>query len=161
MVLATSCKKEDASSKIDPNAADVPVSAATPNPEANINGPDLNAAPAPVPPADGKYPVMEFEKTEHDFGMINQGDKVQYVFKFKNAGEADLIISKAKGSCGCTVPEYPKEPIKPGASGELKVSFNSAGKHGKQTKNVTLTTNTKNGMEKLVIHASIQDNKAS
>lgn len=161
MVAATSCKKEDATSKIDPNAQDVPASTGIPNPDANIGGPDLNAAPTATPPADGKYPNMEFEKTEHDFGMINQGDKVTYVFKFKNTGEADLLISKAKGSCGCTVPEYPKEPIKPGESGELKVSFNSAGKRGKQTKNVTLTTNTKNGMEKLIVHASIQDNKAS
>lgn len=160
MIAATSCKKEDATSKIDPNATDVPMPTTEPNPEANIGGPEVPPAAAPVP-VDGKYPVMSFETSEHDFGTINQGDKVQYVFKFKNTGEADLIISKAVGSCGCTVPEFPKEPIAPGASGEMKVSFNSAGKHGKQTKSVTITANTKTGTEKLQIHASIQDNKAS
>lgn len=155
-IAATSCKKEDAASKIDPNAQDVPVSTATPNPEPNIGGPDV-ASQKPAPPADGKYPVIEFEKTEHDFGMIKQGDKVTYIFKFKNTGEGDLIISKAKGSCGCTVPEYPKEPVKPGTEGQIKVSFNSAGKHGKQTKSVTLMTNTEKGTERLEIHANITD----
>ncbi|RZJ64394.1 MAG: DUF1573 domain-containing protein [Flavobacterium sp.] len=159
VIAATSCKKEDATSKIDPNATDVPVSTTEPNPEANIGGPEVTQTPAPAP-VDGKYPVMSFETSEHDFGTIKQGDKVQYVFKFKNAGEADLIISKAVGSCGCTVPEFPKEPIKPGASGEMKVSFNSTGKHGKQTKSVTITANTKNGTEKLEIHASVEE-KAS
>ena len=158
-IAATSCKKEDASSKVDPNATDVPVSSATPNPEANIGGPDPISE-KPAPPADGKYPAITFEHNDHDFGSINEGDKVQYVFKFKNTGQADLIISKAKGSCGCTIPEYPKEPVKPGAEGEIKVSFNSAGKHGKQTKTVTLDTNTEKGQEQLEIHASINE-KAS
>lgn len=106
-------------------------------------------------PADGKYPEMTFEETEHDFGNINQGDKVDCVFKFKNTGEADLLIESAVGSCGCTVPEFPKEKIAPGESGEIKVSFNSAGKKGNQHKTVTLTTNTENGTEKLHIKTNI------
>ena len=59
-------------------------------------------------PLDGKYPEMKFEKNQHDFGTINQGDTVEHEFKFENTGEADLLITNAKGSCGCTVPEYPK-----------------------------------------------------
>ncbi|RZJ28972.1 MAG: DUF1573 domain-containing protein [Flavobacterium sp.] len=108
-----------------------------------------------TPPADGKYPAMTFSEMEHDFGNINQGDKVNYTFKFKNTGEADLQIEDAHGSCGCTIPDYPKEKIAPGESGEIKVSFNSAGKTGNQHKTVTLTTNTESGSELLHITASI------
>ena len=102
-----------------------------------------------------KSTEMTFEKVEHDFGKINQGDKVDYNFKFKNTGTADLIISSAKGSCGCTVPEYPKEAVKPGESGEIKVSFNSDGKSGEQSKTVSIFANTVKGTEILTIKASI------
>ena len=110
-----------------------------------------------VVPADGKYPVMTFEKTEHDFGTIAADSKVDYSFQFKNTGEADLIITRAMGSCGCTIPEYPKTPIKTGESAKIDVSFNSAGKHGNQQKSVTIYTNTKAGVESLIIKASIKD----
>ena len=108
-------------------------------------------------PADGKYPVMTFEKTEYDFGTIAADSKVNYSFKFKNTGEADLIISRAVGSCGCTIPEYPTTPIKAGESAKIDVSFNSAGKHGNQQKSVTISTNTKVGVESLIIKASIKE----
>lgn len=105
---------------------------------------------------DGKYPVMTFKTKEHDFGNIAQGEKVETVFNFKNTGESNLVISKAVGSCGCTVPEYPKEPIAPGKSAKIVVSFNSAGKNGKQMKTVSLTTNTLEGNEILTIKSLIQ-----
>lgn len=110
-----------------------------------------------VVPADGKYPVMTFDKTEHDFGTIAAGSKVNYSFNLTNTGEADLVIIKAVGSCGCTVPEYPTTPIKPGASAKIKVIFNSAGKHGKQQKSVTLRTNAKEVLTILLIKASIKE----
>ena len=88
-----------------------------------------------------QLPVMKFEKETHDFGSIMQGEKVQYSFKFKNEGKTNLIISSAAGSCGCTVPNYPKEPLAPGAEGKIDVTFDSAGKQGKQNKTVTLVTN--------------------
>ncbi len=100
-------------------------------------------------------PVMTFNEKEHDFGTINEGDKVETVFEFTNTGGGDLLITKAVGSCGCTVPEYPKEAIKEGEKGTIKVSFNSHNKHGKQNKNVTLTTNTKNGAEIIKIKADV------
>ncbi len=99
---------------------------------------------------------MTFEKKEHDFGVIKPDSKVDYTFKFKNTGKEDLVISNAHGSCGCTVPEYPKEAIKPGENGEIKVSFNSAGKSGKQEKSVTLYANTPAGNELLKIKALIK-----
>jgi len=84
---------------------------------------------------------MEFEEIEWNFGEINQGESVEYAFKFTNTGSDPLIISSAKGSCGCTVPVWPREPVAPGDSGVIDVKFNSKGKKGKQNKRVTLITN--------------------
>ncbi len=85
---------------------------------------------------------VSFAETEFVFDTINQGDKVEHIFAFTNTGDKDLIIANAFGSCGCTVPEYPKEPIAPGKSGEVKVTFNSAGKEGNQKKSITMVMNT-------------------
>ncbi|HTF04169.1 MAG TPA: DUF1573 domain-containing protein [Bacteroidia bacterium] len=89
----------------------------------------------------GKAPFMKLEKEKHDFGKISQGERVSTEFKFKNTGGSDLVISDAHGSCGCTVPDYPRKPIPPGGEDVIKVEFNSEGKSGKQEKTVTLTTN--------------------
>lgn len=103
----------------------------------------------------GKLPKLELDKVEHDFGNINEGDVVETEFIVKNIGESDLVISDATASCGCTVPNYPKEPIAPGESAPIKVSFNSAGKTGQQNKTVTLTTNTETGKETFNIKANV------
>lgn len=100
-------------------------------------------------------PKLSFDKTEHDFGTINEGDIVETVFEFTNTGKSELIITSAKGSCGCTVPEWPKEPIAPGEKGEIKVKFNSYKKPNKQQKQVTLMTNTAEGKEILIIKAQV------
>lgn len=88
-----------------------------------------------------KKPNMVFENKIWDFGEIVQGESVTHSFIFKNEGDAPLIISNAKGSCGCTVPEWPRFPISPGDSNSIKVIFNSKGKKGLQNKSVTLTSN--------------------
>lgn len=106
--------------------------------------------------AEKNFPVMTFETPEHDFGIINSGDQVVYDFKFKNTGKTDLVISNAKGSCGCTVPEFSREPIKPGGSGIIKVSFSSVGKLGTQSKSVRITANTFKGRERIKIKAIIK-----
>ena len=87
-------------------------------------------------------PEFNFEKELHDFGQLVDGEKVSYSFKFTNSGDAPLIISNAKGSCGCTVPNWSKDPIAPGESGSIEVTFNSSGRSGKQNKAITLTANT-------------------
>lgn len=89
-----------------------------------------------------QLPFFEFVEEVVDFGTITQGEVVSTNFKFKNVGKSDLIISSAQGSCGCTVPEWPKEPIKPGAEGRIAVTFNSSGKQGKQNKTITIVANT-------------------
>lgn len=85
---------------------------------------------------------MSFDESIFEFGTVDEGERVEHVFKFENTGKVPLVISNAKGSCGCTVPEWPKEPIAVGDSGEIKVSFNTSGKRNQQTKTVTLTSNT-------------------
>ena len=85
--------------------------------------------------------IIAFEDTKHKFGTIKEGEKVKHAFKFTNRGENPLVIEKAVASCGCTVPSYPKEPIAPGAGGEILVEFNSEGRVGHQQKNVMIYSN--------------------
>jgi len=100
-------------------------------------------------------PVMSFDKREYDFGTMHENDVVETVFNFKNTGKTDLVITNAYASCGCTIPVWPKEPIKPGGTGIIKVKFNSRGKTNKQHKTVTLETNTRDGKELLSIRAQV------
>jgi len=99
--------------------------------------------------------TVSWDKEEHDFGNINEGDKVSTAFTFTNTGNEPLIISSAKGSCGCTVPEWPKEPIAPGATGTIDVEFNSKNKPGRQTKTVTIQANTDPNPIRLKIKAEV------
>lgn len=99
--------------------------------------------------------IFTFEKEIHDFGSLIDGEKVSYSFRFTNTGDAPLIISNAKGSCGCTVPNWPKNPIAPGETGNIDVTFNSAGRSGKQTKTVTLTANTNPSTKNIKITSEV------
>lgn len=109
-----------------------------------------NPAPAqttatPTPAEDkpaGPLPVIQFETDDHDFGTIAEGQLVEYTYKFKNTGEAPLIIQSAQPSCGCTVPDWSKEPIPVGGTGFVKASFDSNGKPNIQNKTITVTANT-------------------
>lgn len=126
-----------ATGDVDPNA---PVTA---DPSAvNMTDPAASATPVPT----GPLTSLKFDEETYDWGKVMDGDKVTHVYKFKNTGNEPLIISNAKGSCGCTVPEWPKDAIAPGKSGEIKVVFDSKGKGavgGKEdSKRVTITANT-------------------
>lgn len=101
-------------------------------------------------------PEISFSKKEHDFGTIQEGETVSHEFEITNTGNADLIISNANASCGCTVPKYPKEPIPPGETRSIKVSFNSDGKAGKQRKAVGIMANTQPNMNKIHIVADVE-----
>ena len=114
-----------------------------------------NAAPAPSVVANGKTTSAKFEETSYDWGTIAENEKMIHVFKFKNTGTNDMIISDAHGSCGCTVPEWPKEPIKPGKSSQIKVIFDSKGKPGDQSKSVTVTANTEPSNMVLMIKGKV------
>jgi hypothetical protein len=98
---------------------------------------------------------IAFDTKEYNFGTVNEGDVVETVFKVTNSGKTDLVITNAVGSCGCTVPVWPKAPIKPGETGDIKVKFNTSGKPNRQTKTITLTTNTESGRQILTLKGSV------
>ena len=98
---------------------------------------------------------ISFDKQVYDFGTVKEGDFVETVFKVTNSGKTDLVITNATATCGCTVPVWPKAPIKPGETGDVKVKFNTSGKPNRQQKTVTLTTNTEAGREMLTIKGMV------
>jgi hypothetical protein len=141
----SSCSNKEADkadNKISPDVINNPASAA---PSSNENGEAI--------------PVFTFESDNHEFGEIIEGEKVSYAFKFKNTGNAALVISSASASCGCTVPEYTKAPVEPGDEGFINVTFNSEGKSGMTSKTVTLIANTIPNTKVLTISADIQPKK--
>lgn len=103
----------------------------------------------------GKLPAIVFEETEYDFGKVIAGTIVKHTFKFKNIGEAPLIIESAQASCGCTVPKKPEKPIEKGESGEIYVEFNSEGRIGQQSKTVTIIANTQPNTLQLTIKGEV------
>jgi hypothetical protein len=109
-------------------------------------GPTVTPSPTTQPVTDekpeGPLPKFEFKTVDHDFGTINEGQVVEYTYAFKNTGEAPLIIQGAQGSCGCTVPDWSKDPIPAGGTGYVKAKFDSQGKPNIQNKTVTVTANT-------------------
>ncbi|MGQ0829570.1 MAG: DUF1573 domain-containing protein [Bacteroidota bacterium] len=125
--------------------------------ETNISTDVINvpATASGTPAEPGSAPAMTFNEEKHDFGKIIQGEKVSFSFIFKNTGGTDLIISSAQGSCGCTVPTYPKEPIKPGQEAKIDVVFDSSGKSGLVEKTVTLTTNCNPSTKTLTISSTV------
>jgi hypothetical protein len=102
--------------------------------------------------------TIAFIEDSHDFGTVQQDSENKKVFTFTNEGNEPLIIEKAKGSCGCTVPTYPKEPIPPGGTGEIEVVYKPGKQKNKQTKNVTITANTTPVNTVLTITANVLEN---
>lgn len=102
-----------------------------------------------------KLPVFEFEEDEHDFGRIVEGEKVTYSFRFKNVGNADLLISHGHASCGCTNLEYPKTPIKAGESSHVSITFDSKNRQGINSKTISLVANTQPNEKILKISANV------
>lgn len=110
-----------------------------------------------VKPVENKNQAeFKFDVVEYNYGSIKQGESVTYNFKFTNTGKEPLVITSAHGSCGCTVPDWPKEPIKKGGDGVIKVTFNSAGKMGPQDKTVTINSNAKSNPMVLHIKGNVE-----
>ncbi|MBT8253786.1 MAG: DUF1573 domain-containing protein [Flavobacteriaceae bacterium] len=134
MVAFTSCK-EDASSKI--------------KSENVTQAAERDATPV-------EFPVLAFDKSEHDFGEIENGTPVETVFSYTNTGKSPLVITDIKSTCGCTVPQdWSKEPLNPGESSQFTVKFNGKGKN-KVSKTVTVTANTEKGKETVKITAFVK-----
>lgn len=101
-------------------------------------------------------PIMDFRDSVFDFGTINEGEVVSHSFEFTNNGKTPLIISSANGSCGCTVADFPHDPLPPGKSSTMNVQFSSAGKHGHQEKTVTINTNSVRGVHFLYVKGEVK-----
>lgn len=138
MVALTSCK-DDAASKV--NSENVAVAAER----------DANA---------GNFPVIELDKTVHDFGTIENGTPVETIFKYKNTGNSMLVVSNIKSTCGCTVPSNYTKEVAPGETGQFTVKFNGKG-NGKVSKSLTMTTNTEKGTEVVKITAMVNNPDAA
>lgn len=118
---------------------------------------DNNVAAAAARDANStKFPVLQFDETEHDFGEIEARKPVETEFHFKNVGDAPLVITDIKSSCGCTVPkDWPREPLAPGESGKFTVRYNGSGAN-KITKTITVTANTEKGKQVVKIMAFVK-----
>ena len=155
-LLAFGCAEEQGTDKSISRSAtsaadanDVPVNT-SPGQTGNFD-PAKQQAAAPA----GPTTTVSFASYEHDFGTLEAGESVTHMFEFTNTGDEPLLLDKCKGSCGCTVPKCPKEPIAPGATGQIEVKFNSKGKKNKQTKKVTINANTDPGQTILTITAFV------
>lgn len=135
------------------NAAANP--ATQPNNEASMDQQQDNQANVPPEPQ-GPKTAIQFAEMVHDFGTIDQNSTNPKTFTFTNTGENPLIISAAKGSCGCTVPSYPREPIPPGETGKIEVVYKPGKQTNQQTKTVTITANTEPAQTVLRIKANVK-----
>ncbi|HNT92729.1 MAG: DUF1573 domain-containing protein [Bacteroidales bacterium] len=99
--------------------------------------------------------ILTFKSPDHDFGQVNAGEKVGCIFTYTNSGDADLVITSASASCGCTVPKFDKKPVAPGGSGTIEVIFDTSGREGMQTKTVVVQSNAENNLVILRIIADI------
>ncbi len=126
-----------------------------PNQLPNNNNQTNPVTPLQTPESNLPKTTITFEKMNHDFGEIIQNSENKYSFTFRNTGVEPLVISNAKGSCGCTVPNYPKEPVAPGATATIDVVYSPGMQSGKQSKNVTLTANTEPTQTILTINANV------
>ena len=134
LIAFTSCK-DNAAKKVDENNV------------AEAAARDANSS---------KFPILQFEETEHDFGEIEARKPVETVFNYKNVGDAPLVITDIKSSCGCTVPkDWSREPLAPGESGKFTVRYNGSGAN-KITKTITVTANTEKGKEVVKIMAFVK-----
>ena len=98
---------------------------------------------------------LDFEVSTHEFGEVTEGDIVAFTYKFTNNGKVPLLISNAKSTCGCTVPEWPKDPVAPGASGEIAVKFDTKNKRDRQSKPITITANTYPSQTKIFLKGTV------
>jgi hypothetical protein len=103
--------------------------------------------------------TIQWLDSSQNFGKVTDGEKVVITFHFKNTGTKPLVISNVQASCGCTVPSKPEEPIAPGAEGKITAEFNSEGRVGKASKNITVTANTKEGVAVLMFEGEVLPKK--
>ena len=143
------------------NSTTTSTSAVAPVNQTNNIAPQTAPNPTPVPnPVQvptGPTTSVSYAEEAYDFGNVKQDTENEHIFKFTNTGTEPMIISNAKGSCGCTVPQYPTEPIAPGETGEIIVVYKPGKQKGNQTKTVTVTANTTPAQIRLQISANVEE----
>jgi hypothetical protein len=102
---------------------------------------------------------LEFEEEMYDFGEVKEGAQVEHVFSFTNVGKVPLVINDVKSTCGCTIPEWPEDPIAPGDQGAISVQFNSTGRTGEQSKPVTVFANTYPNQTQVILYGYVKPGK--
>ena len=155
MLSFASCKNDKTAAATDASSTNIANGSEVGNPTGTTGDITAGANGEPTPPAPtGPTTTVEYETMVHDFGEVMEGVHVKYDFKFKNTGSEPLVISDAKGSCGCTVPSYPKEAIHPGKSANIEVRYDIA-RLGPFQKTVTVTTNEANPTHTLTIKGKV------
>ncbi len=120
----------------------------------------VSAAPSTTqdvtPPANPNAPDIKFETETHDFGTVPEGPQAKFDFDFTNVGKEPLILQNVQASCGCTTPEWPKEPILPGGKNKVTAIYNTQGRPGPFTKTITITSNGKTPSKQIIIKGTVQ-----
>jgi hypothetical protein len=147
-LMVTSCEQK--SSVENTTASESPVAE---QPQ-QIDNP--NVVPAAQAASTGNAAVMTFKESEYYFGTIKQGEVVEHTFTFTNTGTTPLVIESASASCGCTAPDWTKDPVAPGQKGEVKVQFNSTGKFGQQSPTVTIRANTEPNIIRIAMKGNVE-----
>ncbi len=158
LLSLAACGSDQAESAAETSPEQMENGTANPVSDVTVSTTPPNGMEAEVP--SGPTTQMTFKTEEYDFGTVKSGESVTHDYEFTNTGNENLIIANAKGSCGCTVPQWPKEPIPPGKSGVIKVVFDSKGKQGPQSKRVTITANTNPPQSFLTIKGEVTPNKS-
>ncbi|MGB3616703.1 MAG: DUF1573 domain-containing protein [Catalinimonas sp.] len=153
LLMTTACQEASSTG----TGASVESTGAAEGPELSAREVVNNPSTASTPTGTDNSAVAEisFPETTHNFGRVVAGQKVRHTYTFENTGAAPLLIESASASCGCTVPDWPKTPIAPGESGEIKVEFNSSGRVGQQSKTVTIRANTQPNQTQLLLTGEV------
>jgi hypothetical protein len=125
------------------------------NKKSDVSAKDVNVSQTATGSKPTSLPEIKFDESVHDFGKITQGERVKTSFMFTNIGKANLIISNVSTTCGCTVADYPKDPIAPGKGGKIEVEFNSEGKSGNVERKVTVVSNCEPNATSLTIKSMV------
>jgi hypothetical protein len=147
--IFVSCRP-DLSAHAERRVEETPISGAFSNAELIRNPASLRGKTSPE-----MAPAMQFRDTLFDFGKVREGEVVEYAFVFKNTGKGPLLISRARSTCGCTVPEWPEAPVPPGENGKISARFDTEGKTGPQLKPITIMTNTLKGSHVVYLQGEV------
>ena len=125
-------------------------------PPAPVNAPAAMPVVAPTtPPVDENAGKFKFQEETHDFGTVPEGPLAEYDFEFKNVGKSPIVITDAHGSCGCTVPTWPHDPILPKKSAKIHVAYTTSGRQGMINKDVIINSNAQQNPMRLHITGNV------